>query len=104
MKDTNGYERLSNAIVRQAAEDYLTNKRKLYLLETYVYKNRRNKRILGKKRIDMMFDCEREIADCVRFFKDEWCMMLGVDGMVLLEKLDQELKETTYLTILKAIA
>lgn len=104
MKEMDGYELLGNAIVTQAAEDYLSNKRKLYLLETYVYKNRRNKRILGKKRIDMMFDCEREIADCVRFFKDEWCTMLGIDGRVLLEKLDQELRETTYLTILKAIA
>ena len=45
-----GYMELGNAIVKQAVDDYLANQRKKYLLETYAYKTKKNKRILGKKK------------------------------------------------------
>lgn len=100
----NGYELLGNAIVEQAIIDYLANKEKLYKLESRIYKIK-GRRVLLEKRIKHMNLCNREIHDCIRFFKSEWCNELSpIKGEEILKILDQEFEERKPKIILKAVS
>lgn len=99
-----GYELLGNAIVVQAIEDYLSNKEKLYKLETRIYKIK-GRRVLSEKRTKHMNICNREIHDCVRFFRSEWYKELStIEGETLIKMLDREFKERKPKIILKAVS
>lgn len=70
------YERLANAIVIQAAKDYMAILRK-------IRKNPKNK------------DALNDALQLERFFRSEWYQTLtSVDGEYLIEKLRKEVSES----------
>ena len=72
-----GLDNLKNAIVIQAAEDYLYVKKLCYAFNRQPTK-----------------DEQAMVDDCIRFFHSEWYMMLcDMDGDDLLKKLDKHFYE-----------
>lgn len=70
------YEKLANAIVVQAANDYMTNLRK-------------------KKRNPGSASAEHDIRECERFFCSDWYQVLtSVDGAYLMDRLRKEASGT----------
>ena len=97
------YETITNAIVKQAAEDYMRYKKRRYKLDTYIYKYK-GERILGERRIKLMQECDRMIADVLNFFKSDWYSMIcNVDSKYLLDKLNAVYEEELVDDILKSV-
>ena len=92
------YETVTNAIVKQAAQDYMRYKKRRYKLDTYIYKYR------GKRRLKLMLECDRMIADVLNFFKSDWYSMIcNVDSKYLLDKLNAVYEEELVDVILKSV-
>lgn len=97
------YEAVTNAIVKQAAEDYMHYKKRRYKLDTYIYKHK-GERILGERRLKLMHECDRMIADVLNFFKSDWYTMIcNVDSKYLLGKLNAVYEEELADVILKTV-
>lgn len=80
-----GYVNLANAIVEKAAEDYLSYKKRLYLLgyDGDPYDERKG-----------VMETLDKLKDVGRFFKSKWYMTLtNLNSDVLVRKLDQEFEE-----------
>ena len=91
------FENVTNAIVEQAAADYMRYKKRKYKLNTYIYKYR-GERILGERRIKFIHECDRRIAEVLNFFNSEWYSAIcNIDKKYLLDRLnavyDEELVE-----------
>lgn len=90
MKNTNeNYVELMNAIVQQAADDYVSAKKNLYKinngLHTYTDVDEKN------ERIDIL---ESRVKEVTRFFKSNWYKALcKIDGKWLMQKLDEKVEE-----------
>ena len=66
------YEKLANAIILQAVKDYRTARKKL-------------------KKYPKNKDAKLMVEDCERFFRSDWFAALtGIDGQLLLKKLQEE--------------
>ncbi len=92
------YETVTNAIVKQAAQDYMRYKKRRYKLDTYIYKYR------GERRLKLMQECDRMIADVLNFFKSDWYSMIcNVDSKYLLDKLNSVYEEELVDDILKSV-
>lgn len=84
-----GYTMLGEAIVKQAADDYLRVKKTLYKIENGLYSNL-NKDKLNKR----MNNLNKELQDCIEFFNGEYYKQLTpLDSSVLLRKLDDAFEE-----------
>lgn len=80
-----GYVNLANAIVQKAAEDYLSYKKRLYLMgyDGDPYDERKG-----------VMETLDKLKDVERFFKSKWYMTLtNLNSDVLVRKLDQEFEE-----------
>ena len=80
-----GYVNLANAIVEKAAEDYLSYKKRLYLMgyDGDPYDERKG-----------VMETLDKLKDVERFFKSKWYMTLtNLNSDVLVRKLDQEFEE-----------
>ena len=96
------YETVTNAIVEQAATDYIRCKKRKYKLNTYIYKYK-GERILGERRLKLIRECDRMINDVLRFFKGEWYSAIcKIDSKYLLDRLDEVYEEELVDTILRS--
>lgn len=80
-----GYVNLANAIVEKAAEDYLSYKKRLYLMgyDGDPYDERKG-----------VMETLDKLEDVKRFFKSKWYITLtNLNSDVLVRKLDQEFEE-----------
>ena len=78
--DNDGVMNLCNAIVEQAAKDYLKAKKGLYL------KNPKN-----KSRIEKL---QWRLEETTNFFRGKWYRTIcTIDGEYMLQKLDEEFEE-----------
>lgn len=81
----------------------LWTKRIRYKLDTYIYKHK-GERILGERRLKLMHECDRMIADVLNFFKSDWYTMIcNVDSKYLLGKLNAVYEEELADVILKTV-
>ena len=97
------FENVTNAIVEQAARDYIRCKKRKYKLNTYIYKYK-GERILGERRLKLIRECDRMIDDVLRFFKGEWYSAIcKIDSKYLLDKLNAVYEEELVDDILKSI-
>lgn len=77
------YERLANAIVVQAAEDYREARRTKKELD--------EKERMTAKDEAKYFEADKMEKDCEKFFRGDWIKALTkVDGKVILQKLREE--------------
>ena len=92
------FENVTNAIVEQAARDYIRCKKRKYKLNTYIYKYK------GERRLKLIRECDRMIYDVLRFFKGEWYSAIcKIDSKYLLDKLNAVYEEELVDDILKSI-
>ena len=84
-----GYTLLGEAIIEQAADDYLRARKTLYKIENGLYSN------LSKERLNERANrVNRELKDCMDFFNGKWYQLLTkLDSSVLVEKLDETFEE-----------
>ena len=69
------FEDLANAVVEQAAKDYLQCKKDLYMYGD-------------------MYSLRNRITDCVLFFRSDWFRFLtDLDGEIILSRLDRMYKQ-----------
>ena len=84
-----GYTLLGEAIVKQAADDYLKCRKTLYKIENGLYSYLEDDK--KKKKIDNL---HIELQDCLKFFNGEWYKQLTpLDSSVLLKNLDDAFEE-----------
>lgn len=80
-----GYVNLANAIVEQAAVDYLKYKKRLYVLGDYDDPNEFRGEIIKYR---------RKLKEVERFFKSKWYSTLtDLNAEVLVRQLDEEFEE-----------
>lgn len=90
MKNTNdNYAELMNAIVKQAADDYISTKKSLYKINngfhTYIDVEKKN------DRIDVL---ETRLKEVMAFFNSKWYKALcKIDSEWLIQKLDEKVEE-----------
>lgn len=80
-----GYVNLANAIVGQAAKDYLMYKKRLYILGDDDNPNEFRGEVIRYR---------NKLKDTERFFKSKWYETLtGLNAEVLVGRLDEEFEE-----------
>lgn len=98
------FDTVTNAIVEQAAADYMRCKKRKYKLNTYIYKYK-GERVLGERRLRFIRECDRRIAEVLNFFNGEWYSAIcNIDKKYLLDRLDAVYDEELVELILRATA